>query len=127
MDARGLELALEKTEAALLTTRRKIAPITFVVGGFTRAEKYRGEDGERARSNLIDRWQAKWRGGTYGRWTHYLIPDVQKWIGRPYGEVDYFLTQALSGHGSFRKYLFERHRAVSDACKCCAFHLFTMD
>ena len=30
------------------------------------------------------------------------------------GEVDYYLTQALSGHGCFRKYLFNRNRASSE-------------
>lgn len=65
------------------------------------------------------RWQEKWRDGTKGRWTYRLIPDIQTWIERPYGEVDYFLTQALSGHGCFKKYLHDRRRTDTDSCNYC--------
>ncbi|KAJ8964579.1 hypothetical protein NQ314_004883 [Rhamnusium bicolor] len=84
-----------------------------------RREKYLGIDGETARANLITRRQDKWNLGTYGRWTHCLIPDIQTWADRVYGKTDYYLTQALSGHGCFRKYLFERRRVETDACKYC--------
>ncbi|KAJ8938409.1 hypothetical protein NQ318_011992 [Aromia moschata] len=50
-------------------------------------------------ANLMYRWDDDWRNGQNGRWTYQLIPGVQAWIDRPYGEVDYFLTQALSGLG----------------------------
>ncbi|KAJ8983451.1 hypothetical protein NQ317_013326 [Molorchus minor] len=82
-------------------------------------EKYTGTDKTTAKRNLMDRWQEKWNRGKYGQWTYRLIPVIQTWLGRPYGEVDYFLTQALSGHGCFRKYLYDRRRAEADACKYC--------
>lgn len=84
-----------------------------------RVEKYGGEDRNIARSNLLTRWQEMWTSGTFGRWTYRLIPDVKTWINRPFGETDYFLTQALSGHGCFRKYLYDRYRAAEDTCTYC--------
>uniref|UniRef100_T1HEA2 Uncharacterized protein n=1 Tax=Rhodnius prolixus TaxID=13249 RepID=T1HEA2_RHOPR len=38
-------------------------------------------------------------------WTAVLLPDVRSWVGRGFGEVDYYLTQLLSGHGYFREFL----------------------
>ncbi|GBP14366.1 hypothetical protein EVAR_98823_1 [Eumeta japonica] len=40
-----------------------------------------------------------------GRWTHRLIPQIDFWLNRNHGEVNYYLTQMLSGHGCFRAYL----------------------
>lgn len=42
---------------------------------------------------------------TKGRWTHRLIPQVDNWVNRKHGELNYYLTQMLSGHGCFRAYL----------------------
>ena len=40
-----------------------------------------------------------------GKWSHRPIQDVKKWISRKHGEVNYYLTQFLSGHGGYRRYL----------------------
>ncbi|KAH8252209.1 hypothetical protein KR032_009296, partial [Drosophila birchii] len=58
-----------------------------------------------ARRRSIIRWQAMWDSSTKGRWTHRLIPDISSWVNRRHGEVDFYLTQVLSGHGCFRSYL----------------------
>uniref|UniRef100_T1HT18 Uncharacterized protein n=1 Tax=Rhodnius prolixus TaxID=13249 RepID=T1HT18_RHOPR len=50
-------------------------------------------------------WQAAWMEETRGRLTAALLPDVKSWVGRGFGEVDYYLTQLLSGHGYFREFL----------------------
>ncbi|KAJ8960096.1 hypothetical protein NQ314_006111 [Rhamnusium bicolor] len=94
-----------------------IPPIELLIQ--ERREKYTGVDSATARTNLMARWQDKWSHGTYGRWTYRLIPNIQAWIDKPYGEVDYFLTQTLSGHGCFRKYLYDWRRAETDACRYC--------
>ncbi|XP_062542083.1 uncharacterized protein LOC134210074 [Armigeres subalbatus] len=36
-----------------------------------------------------------------GRWTHRLIPNLSTWMNRKHGEVNFHLTQFLSGHGCF--------------------------
>ena len=33
------------------------------------------------------------------------MPDIRPWIDRKFGEVNYYVTQLLSGHGYFIKYL----------------------
>ncbi|KAL7726482.1 hypothetical protein ACLKA6_001104 [Drosophila palustris] len=50
-------------------------------------------------------WQVRWDSATNGRWTHQLIPKVEEWLNRGRGEVNFHLTQFLTGHGGFRKYL----------------------
>lgn len=94
-----------------------VPPIEFMI--HERREKYNGEDSNMAKQRVITRWQDKWENTTKGRWTRKLIPDIQAWINRPYGEVDYFLSQALSGHGCFRKYLYDRRRTDSEQCNYC--------
>ncbi|KAL4154115.1 hypothetical protein QTP88_001948 [Uroleucon formosanum] len=66
----------------------------------------------------MDQWQEKWEATneTEGRiWTRRLIRDVREWTGRRHGEVDFHITQALTGHGCFARYL-HRFGLLDDAC-----------
>ena len=36
---------------------------------------------------------------TSGKLTAKLLPDITRWMERKFGEVDYYLTELLSGHG----------------------------
>lgn len=94
-----------------------IPPIKLLI--IERNESYEGKSKKDARITLLDRWQEAWRTAVYGRWTWTIIPDIKTWLERAAGEVDYFLTQALSGHGCFRKYLHGRNRAESPECFYC--------
>lgn len=49
-----------------------------------------------------------------------MIPDLSIWIGRKHGEVNFHLTQFISGHGCFRKYLHRFGHAISPFCPECA-------
>ena len=40
--------------------------------------------------------------------TRRLIPDINLWVSRKHGEVDFFLTQLLTGHGFLRSYFVEK-------------------
>jgi len=71
---------------------------------------------EEARQHTIQQWQERWQSATNGRWTLRLIPNVKSWMEREYGEVNYYLTQLLSGHGYFRKYLFRMGKTGSTCC-----------
>lgn len=71
---------------------------------------------ERAQS-LRD-WQHRWDTTNKGRWTYRLIPNLEAWLHRRHGEVDFYLSQFLSGHGCYRKYLFRFGHAVSPLCVC---------
>lgn len=94
-----------------------ISPIELQI--IERRERYTGTPTYIAKENLLRHWQDKWDRTVNGRWTHHLIPVIQKWTNRQHGEVDYFISQALSGHGCYKKYLYDRRRADSDECEYC--------
>ncbi|XP_053667802.1 uncharacterized protein LOC128718155 [Anopheles marshallii] len=58
----------------------------------------------------MERWQQQWRAGieqqqsSPGLKTRRLIPDISSWVGRKHGEIDFYLTQVLTGHGFLRSY-----------------------
>ena len=72
-----------------------------------------------ARQRLLDNWQKRWDSDTAGRWTHHLIPRVDTWLNRTHGQVNYYLTQALTGHGCFNAYLKRFHKTDSAKCAHC--------
>ena len=39
------------------------------------------------------KWQRRWNDEDRGRWTAQLIPDIRPWIGRKFGDVNYYVTQ----------------------------------
>jgi len=53
------------------------------------------------------------------RWTHQLIPNLKPWIERKYGEITFYLTQLISGHGCFRSYLKRFGHEEEDDCPWC--------
>ncbi|CAK9823295.1 hypothetical protein ANTRET_LOCUS1665 [Anthophora retusa] len=69
-----------------------------------------------AQKDILLRWQQKWSEETRGRWTTRLIPSIAPWVGRKHGEVNYYFTQFLSGHGYFKKYLFRMGKTASPLC-----------
>lgn len=71
------------------------------------------------RTRTIEEWQTRWTTNAQGRWTHRLIPEVGPWKDRKHGEVDFYLTQFLSGHGYFRKYLYRMSKVTTPECTYC--------
>lgn len=76
-------------------------------------------DRSRHKAKTIQDWQDEWNISVKGRWTYRLIPSIKKWIERPHGEVNFHMTEFLSGHGGFREYLHRIGRAVSPNCTHC--------
>lgn len=72
-----------------------------------------------ARSVSVVKWQARWSASGKGRWTHSLIPDVSVWFERGHGDLNFYLTQMLSGHGCFRSYLYKYGHDSSPFCPSC--------
>lgn len=83
-------------------------------------EKTIGEAKWIARTSLLERWQKRWDEEKNGRWTHRLLPSISDWVNRKHGELNYHLTQALSGHGSFNAYLYKFKRKDSPKCDQCS-------
>lgn len=64
-------------------------------------------------------WQARWSGDDWGRWTYRLIPDVIKWSNRRHGELNFDLSQFLTGHGCYRQYLHRFNLDDTPYCPTC--------
>lgn len=70
------------------------------------------------RSRTIDAWQRGWENTNKPAWTRKLLPDIRRWTNATV-EPTYALTQALSGHGCFKKYLYSKKRALTPYCVYC--------
>lgn len=74
---------------------------------------------EEERQKTMERWKPSWNTETRGRWTARLIPQIKQWVEREHGEVGYYLTQFLSGHGYFLSYLRKIGKAPLSECIYC--------
>lgn len=71
------------------------------------------------RDRILAEWQQCWITDSRGRWTARLIGEVSPWFGRNHGEINFHLTQFLSGHGHFNAYLHRRNRKENENCDYC--------
>ncbi|KAF6212789.1 hypothetical protein GE061_010498 [Apolygus lucorum] len=71
------------------------------------------------REETMRRWQNRWRSESRGRWTARLIHGVKEWTERVHGEVNYYLTQFLTGHGYFWSFLKKIGRTTDSRCLYC--------
>ncbi|KAH1020868.1 hypothetical protein HUJ04_010460 [Dendroctonus ponderosae] len=75
-----------------------------------------------ARRRTLGEWQDRWSSGRKGQWTRVLIPDLRRWVDCPHKRSGYFLTQALSGHGCFKEYLWRIGKVGDGECWYCGEH-----
>lgn len=71
------------------------------------------------RAITIGAWQRRWDRSDKGRWTHRVLPNIERWMGTSAQVTTYHLTQCLTGHGCFRSYLHRMHRAEDSSCAHC--------
>lgn len=114
--------AYRTTSAEAACVIASMVPIGLLVQEDARCFAHRGIRGFRAdtRNATMAEWQRCWVNSSKGRWTFRLIPDLRKWVYRGHGEVNFYLTQFLSGHGCFRQYLHRFGHASSPNCPHCA-------
>jgi hypothetical protein len=77
------------------------------------------KDRKAERNITIEEWEDNWRAAEQGKWTKELIPDLKKWLTRKHGDVNRYITQALSGHGVFNTFLYKIGKAETDKCVYC--------
>lgn len=53
------------------------------------------------------------------QWTKKIVKDVKASTNRPYGLITYELSQAMTGHASFRGYLTRIGKRSDDTCPYC--------
>ena len=73
----------------------------------------------RGRPDLEDRWQAEWETAANAGWTRRLLPRIEGWRRRGHGELSYYTTQLLSGHGAFGAYLHRFGITSTPECHSC--------
>lgn len=91
----------------------------FVIAGMLPIDLEAWADSNEARDVCVARWQSRWSATSKGRWTYRLIPDVVTWLDRGHGDLNYYITQFLSGHGCFRSYLCRYGHDSSPFCPSC--------
>jgi hypothetical protein len=96
-------------------------PIAITINEDVECYNHRGTQHTRGnvRPRSMSRWQEDWSSATNGRWTRRLIPVISAWVDRKHGEVNFHITQVLSGHGCFRQYLHRVGHAPSPCCPEC--------
>lgn len=111
-------------EAALVIAG--MMPIDIMAGEMARIYSRRSTDRqdmkavkEEERATSMTMWQDRWNNTEKGRWTYTLIPSIGTWVNRKHGDCGYHLTQFLSGHGGYRKYLHRFGHDDSPMCPSC--------
>ncbi|CAB0027857.1 unnamed protein product, partial [Trichogramma brassicae] len=64
-------------------------------------------------------WKFRWDRSPKRLWTYRLIWNTRLWIKRRHEEVDYYLTQLLSGHGFFKHHSQRYDHNASANCLAC--------
>ncbi|CAB3230287.1 unnamed protein product [Arctia plantaginis] len=100
---------------------------------YRRVADFRAESGFRPPPEDVREWREAARRATMVRWSlrletpraglaavEALQPVIAEWAGRQHGTLSFRLTQVLSGHGCFGKYLYSvARRESSPACHHC--------
>lgn len=98
-----------------------IIPIRLLAQEKKRVYERKGTVGK-AQANLEERartlatWQQLWESDERGKWTKRLLGELRRWTERKHGEINYYLSQFLTGHGYFRAYLYKMGKADSPRC-----------
>lgn len=67
----------------------------------------------------MNAWRERFFERTKGQWTRDLIPDLEDWVARKHGHMDYHLTQLFTGHGCFGNYLLRIGKVATAECEHC--------
>lgn len=69
------------------------------------------------KQQTYSQWQTQWN--LYNGWTKTFIKDVMKWNNRKWGNLDYYITQGMTGHGTFGSYLHKIGKKQNAKCWFC--------
>ena len=99
-----------------------VIPIGLLVK--ERANIYKNKDTEDIKKNererTIGEWQDSWKKDSgKAAWTKRLIPEIKPWLECEFRQTEYYLTQFLTGHGSFVSYTKRIKKTEGDECWYC--------
>lgn len=104
--ARQVRLSRQKTEGVSIPPKLE--------------RNLRKQEEKEAAEWAVKLWREEWdRNFTTGQWTKRLIPDLTTWQKRTHGQLNYHLTQMLTGHGAFNEYLNRFRRRTTAKCSYC--------
>ncbi|CAB0039745.1 unnamed protein product [Trichogramma brassicae] len=97
-----------------------IPPLALLADERARLYGRRREDAkDEERLATLSNRQEAWDRSKKARWTHRLIPNIRVWIERRRGELNYHLTQLLTGHGFFKHHSRRYDYNQSAQCPVC--------
>ncbi|CAB0029193.1 unnamed protein product [Trichogramma brassicae] len=111
-----------KSQDFFIDTTRPLRCGKYLLGFFWELLIYerRPEDvKEEERRETLSKWQDRWDRASKGRRTHRLIPNIAELVERGHGEVNYYLTKLLSGHGYFKSHSQRYDNTLSALCPAC--------
>ncbi len=65
------------------------------------------------------KWKERLSRSSKREWTRLLVHDLEAWLERTQVQMNFYLTQVMSGHGAFNAYLFRMKLAESPKCINC--------
>lgn len=71
------------------------------------------------RDNILVAWQDRWDNEGVAAWIRQLIPVIKPWFGCRHRSVDYWISQASTGHGSFGTYTKRIGKIQGYGCRYC--------
>lgn len=86
-------ITLTLDERRYIYEKRKLLPIGYTKRDVSQIKR-------QARDILFAQWQSIWNNCEKGRWTFKIIPQLERWINRKHGELNFYLTQVPSSHGN---------------------------
>ena len=72
-----------------------------------------------ARRSTIQQWEDRLSHSATGEWTRTLICNLEQWMNRSHGQMNFHLTQVMSGHGCFNAYLHRMRIKAGPECSHC--------
>ncbi|XP_030763253.1 uncharacterized protein LOC115887872 [Sitophilus oryzae] len=75
----------------------KIHPVSLLIQERNQIYKNGPFFRKEARNMVLEQWQTRWEA--YSGWTKTFIPNIKNWIKCDQVNTDYYLTQAMTGHG----------------------------
>ena len=108
------EIQIEKLRYCI----RKSLPCTIHGTNYETNQQDAKESMQQLKSNLLAKWQQDWSRSTWGRNTMDYFPTVRDRQTKPWVIPSYFMTQILTGHGNFLRYLAVRQLTQSDQRSC---------
>lgn len=71
---------------------------------------------EQTKEELEEEWQQRWDCTQNGRWTNRIIRNIKEWKNRKFGNLNYYTTQIMSGHGCFNSFRKRIGKSDTDLC-----------